>query len=976
MNAEPNASGLLRAVIAICVIVAATANAVRADSDGDNDFFEKRIRPILVDRCEGCHSAGTGKTSGGLALDSKAGWMKGGESGSTVVPGEPENSLIIRAVNYSSDGPQMPPKDKGGKLPETEIAALTEWVKRGAPDPRTKSVKILGMTAEEVRTWWSFQKVRRVEPPVVENDRWPRTEVDRFILAELEKRNLTLSEPADKRTLLRRVTYDLTGLPPTVAEMDAFLADSADDAFDRAVNRLLDSPAYGERWTRHWLDVARYADFYDANPKTRTASCELTEAWRYRDWVVDSLNKDLPYDQFIRHQIAGDTMPNPSGLDVYPEGLIATTFLSNGVWDRGDADKEKIISDMADDNIDTVGKAFLGLTLGCARCHDHKFDPVSTEDYYALAGIFYSSHILKDLGAKGAEYDMNRVPLVSKSVLAERDEKEARLKETQAKLDSLVQQHRLEKLSAGGTVLVPSQIMTSPASVGSIAPEGVITVSGPESKDSYTIKAKAPSGEPLRFVRLEAISDPALPGKGPGRAANGNFMINRFSLLFVPPGESTVPTPVVWASATADFEQKGRAVAGAIDDKPESGWGIEPLCGTNHIAVFEISKEVNIPAGSTLTFIIDQTHSDKSAIGKLRLSVTHIPAVLTAPTDPEQPKLTALRDQLQKDLSVPLPLAMAVQEGGMRGGLFPNIQDVPIHIRGSYTKLGPVIPRRMPRFLAGDQQAPIANGSGRRELANWVASPDNPLTARVIVNRFWQWHFGEGLVRTPSNFGKMGEAPSHPELLDWLATKLVDDGWSLKSLHRRILRSATYQQASRVSSDAIQNDPENRWFGRFVPRRLEAETIRDAMLFVAGQLDRTAGGSADDDFTSLRRSLYIQTARWDRSSYSMLFDAANPDSSTEKRITSTVAPQALLLLNHDFILNQAKSLTNRLFEQVPDDETKRVQFAFQLLYGRPVHDDELSIARKIVGSSSNEDRSGWIDLAHMLLCSNEFVYLD
>lgn len=976
MMAEPNDSGVLRSLIASCLLLLATATTARADAESDNEFFEKQIRPILVDRCESCHSAATGKTNGGLALDTRAGWMKGGESGPPIVPGEPENSLLIRAVQYSSDGPQMPPKEEGGKLPDNEIAAITEWIKRGAPDPRTKTIKALGMTPDEVRTWWSFQKVRHVDPPKVQNERWARTELDRFILAELEKRDLKPSDRADKRILLRRVTYDLTGLPPTIAEMDAFLSDSAEDAFDRVVNRLLDSPSYGERWSRHWLDVARYADFYDANPKTRTASCELTEAWRYRDWVVDSLNKDLPYDQFIRHQIAGDTMPNPTGSDVYPEGLIATTFLSNGVWDRGDADKEKIISDMADDNIDTVGKAFLGLTLGCARCHDHKFDPVSTEDYYALAGIFYSSHILKDLGAKGAEYVMNRAPLVSKAVLAEREEREARLKATQAKIDSIVQQNRYQKLSTGGSPLVPSQITTGAESKGSISETGEITVVGPASKDSYTIQCQAPAGEPIRFVRLEAISDPSLPASGPGRAANGNFMIGRVSLTFVPPGEASAPTAVKWASATADFEQKGFAVAGAIDDKPETGWAIEPSFGTNHVAVFGIAADQTIPAGSQLTFTIDQTHSEKSAVGKLRLSVTNALPEISPSDDPDQPKLITERDQLQKELSVPVPLAMAVEEGGMPGGLFPNIQDVPIHIRGSYAKLGPVVPRRMPKFLAGDNQTPVASGSGRRELANWVASPDNPLTARVIVNRFWQWHFGEGLVRTPSNFGKMGEAPSHPELLDWLATKLVEDGWSLKSLHRRILSSATYQQASRAAAEAVQKDPENHWFGRVVPRRLEAESIRDAMLFVAGKLDRTSGGPADDDFTSLRRSLYIQTARWDRSSYSMLFDAANPDSSTEKRITSTVAPQALLLLNHEFILAQAKSLANRLFEQVPDDETKRIQFAFQLLYGRTVRDEEFAIAKKIVELSPSDDRSSWIDLAHVLLCGNEFIYLD
>jgi hypothetical protein len=402
-----------------CVVIGMAPLTAQAESDAE--FFEKRIRPIFIERCETCHSAAKGKTSGGLALDTRDGWAKGGDSGPPIVPSKPEESLLIKAVRYEDDGPQMPPEEKGGKLPDAEIAALIEWVARGASDPRVAVTKIGGMTSDEARGWWAFQKVRRIEPPPVSNSAWPRSDIDHFVLAELEKQQLAPTATADRPTLLRRATFDLTGLPPTPAEVEAFVNDPAPDAFERVVNRLLDSPAYGQRWARHWLDVVRYADYYDSNPATRTASCELTEAWRYRDWVVEALNRDMPYDRFIVHQIAGDLLPSPTCEDVYPAGLIATTFLSNGVWDRGDADKEKIISDMVDDNIDVIGKTFLGLTLGCARCHDHKFDPITTEDYYALAGIFYSSHLLKELGAKGGEYTMNRVPLVPAAVVVRAD---------------------------------------------------------------------------------------------------------------------------------------------------------------------------------------------------------------------------------------------------------------------------------------------------------------------------------------------------------------------------------------------------------------------------------------------------------------------------------------------------------------------------------------------------------------------------
>jgi len=770
-------------------------NFVRAD-ESDAEFFEKRIRPLLVERCESCHSAAKGKTNGGLALDTREGWRKGGDSGVPLVPGKPDESLLIRAVKYGDEALQMPPEEKGGKLSDSEIAALVEWVRRGAPDTRVAAARIGGMTTEEARDWWSFQKVRPVEPPVVKDAAWPHNEIDHFVLAELENRQLSHATPADKRVLIRRATFDLTGLPPTPEQVEAFLNDAGGKAFEHVVGRLLASPAYGQRWARHWLDVARYADYHDANPQSRVASCELTEAWRYRDWVVDSLNDDLPFDQFIVHQLAGDLLPSPTGDEVYPAGLIATTFLSNGVWDRGDADKEKIVSDMVDDNIDTIGKAFLGLTLGCARCHDHKFDPILTEDYYALAGIFYSSHILKELGTKGGEYTVNRVPLVPAAVVAKREEQVKGINEVNAKLAEL---------------------------------------------DKQTPK---------------------------------------------PP-----------------------------DD------------------------------------------------------------------DPQRVQLVAQRDQLQSELLPETPLAMAVQEGGTKDGLFPGIQDVPIHIRGSYARLGPIVPRRLPRLFAGDDQPPLNSGSGRRELANWVASSDNPLTARVIVNRVWQWHFGEGLVRTPSNFGKLGEAPTHPELLDWLAARLMEDGWSLKKLHRLIMFSATYQQSSRVPREQVQQDVGNQWLGRFTPRRLEAEAIRDAVLFVAGQLDPATGGPARDDFTITRRSLYVQTARWNRSSYAMLFDAANPDSSTEQRNVSTVAPQALLLLNHPFALEQAKHLAERLIREVPQNppnaETARIQHAYRLLFGRPPIAEEIGIARQLVASSERPtEAASWTDLTHLLLCSNEFVYVD
>ncbi len=788
-TARPSVAGLL---LFTSLFVAAASARVRGDDSAGAEFFEKQIRPLLAEHCQSCHGE---QQEGGLRLDSREFIVRGGESGPAVVPGKPDDSLLIQAVSYL-DELKMPPTEK---LSVTDIDKLKRWVAMGAPWPGSPppnanddaSRKAGFAVTPQQRTWWAFQPVRDVQPPTVNNREWPRGELDQFVLAELEARGLAPGLPAERPVWLRRVTFDLTGLPPTPDELDAFVADDSDHACERVVDRLLDSPAHGQRMARHWLDVVRYADYHDGDPNARNPVCEPLEAWRYRDWVVDSFNNDLPFDQFITHQIAGDLLPAPDGREPYADGLVATTFLVNGAWDRGDADKEKMVSDMVDDQIDTIGKSFLGLTLGCARCHDHKFDPVAQADYYALAGIFYSTRMLQELGTKGGEITLQRRALVPQDVVEKHDQHARQLAEVKAKLA-------------------------------------------------------------------------------------------------------------------------------------------------------ELDKQSPVPP----------------------------------PDDPARVALVEQRDQLQSTLPPEPPVALAVSEGGVPGGLFPGIQDVPIHIRGSYTRLGDVVPRQMPSFFASHTRSPVTEGSGRRELAAWVASKDNPLTARVIVNRVWQWHFGEGLVRTPNNFGLLSEPPSHPALLDWLAARFVADGWSLKKLHRRIVLSATFRQARTRpdQTDSPHSDPENRWLSRFTGRRLEAEAIRDAMLAVNGRLDPATGGPAGNDLTTPRRSLYVQTARWDRSNFAMLFDAANPDASVAKRDVSTVAPQSLFLLNHDFTRDQARHLAERLIRDIPDNapnvDDARIQRAWRLLFCRQATDDELTIARQLLTQSNLND------LAHVLLCSNEFIYID
>ena len=931
--------------------------------------FEKDIVPILARHCHKCH--GEKQQEGKLDLRTVSAMLRGGDSGSVLVRGHSDRSYFLQMIASG----EMPPEDEG-RLQKDEIALLERWVNLGAPtDEPVVEPSLTDHYQDQHRDHWAFQKPVKAKPPKVRQQNLVRSPIDAFVLRRLEVEGLPPAPAADRLVWLRRATFDLTGLPPTPKEIDAFIADKSKHAFETVVDRLLDSSAYGQRWARHWLDVARYADYHDFDPKARVAICETTEAWRYRDWVVDSLNRDLPYDQFIVHQIAGDQLPSPTGEEVYPDGLIATTFLSNGVWDRGDADKEKIISDMVDDNIGVIGKAFLGLTLECARCHDHKFDPISTEDYYALAGMFYSSHILKELGAKGGNYTVNRVPLLGPNALAQRAEKQKQLGTVTAKLAELDRQRRFKDLMVGGQTLVPTNFKSEAGATATIAKDGSISVRGKLAKDRYVIQAAVTDSLPARFLRLEALPDTSLTAGGPGRASDGNFVVTQIKASFTPPKTDAVATPLKFVSAKADFDQKGFAASSALNDNPKIGWAVAYQFGKPHVAAFDIGKVITIPANSRVSVVIEHQYADQHALGKFRLSIAE--SLPESPTTTEYKELKLVSEKLRQEVASPIPLAMAVTEGGTRGGLFPGIQDVPIHIRGSYTRLGSVVRRRLPGFFVGDNQPTIAKGSGRRELATWVASSDNPMTARVIVNRVWHWHFGAGLVRTPNNVGMLSEPPTHPQLLDWLATTFVQDGWSLKKLHRRIMLSGTYRQSSRIGREVFDKDPENRLLGRFNARRLEAEAIRDAILSVSGQLDRTAGGPAGDDFTIRRRSLYVQRSRWQRDSYAMLFDAANPDSSTAKRDTSTVAPQALLLLNHPWIHEQAAHLAARLTQQFPKDDARRIRAAYRLLFGRIPRQEELEISQKIVREGEETKQGqGWASLAHVLLCANEFIYLD
>jgi hypothetical protein len=1064
------------------------AQSVSSPGDAEGDaFFETKVRPLLIARCQECHGA-TGKPKGGLRLISRESVLGGGDAGPAAVPGKPGESLIVGAIRYL-DELKMPPK---AKLADEEIAILERWVAQGLPWPKAAATAAVPSgtefkITEEQRRFWSFQPVKAVEPPTVNRQDWPLNPIDRFLLARLEKEGLSPSQPADRRTLLRRASFDLTGLPPSPEEVAAFVEDQAADAFEKVVDRLLASPSYGQRWGRHWLDVVRYADSRDA--RGVGGGDDIGEAWRYRDWVVDALNRDLPYDQFITHQISGDLLPGATPDEINPEGMVATGLLTIGEWGTGDADKEKMLTDVVADQIDVVTRGFLGLTVACARCHDHKFDPISAADYYGLAGIFFSTRILPDPGAKTAGSPMLRTPIATKAQRLAIAAHKGRLAEAEAALATSRNRAResiarallprlREALRAASDRNEPASASTDlPAFVvrkwsGCLGGDdarrlprmmadvqgrkgvhfwaadsdppwiGVNTTAEPVAITTLTLPPRSVNLHPgprtpaaIRWrspvdavVKIEGKIADADPNGGngvtyalslrKGRAArqlasapvdNGaskSFSVDRLDvqigdvieLAVTPRGEYSYDTTTVslkvdqvggeasWDMATDLLPDLLKANPHADRQGHSAVWELveldparSPRPVPGHPAWAEWDK-----AGS-IDELVKQVEGDpKLADALVGPNGPFRPdAADEAPLLPEAARVEiaakqAEVDRLKAATPPPIPLALVALEGGVPKSVYEGFHDTAIQIRGDYRRLGPVVPRRVPTIVAGDKPPTIAQGSGRLELARWIASSDNPLTGRVMVNRLWQGHFGTGLVRTSSNFGKLGEAPTHPELLDWLASRFVGDGWSLKKLHRLIVTSQTYRQSSTVSPEAKKLDPENRLLGRMERRRLEAEAVRDNLLAVAGKLDLSLGGPSSRDFNNPRRTLYQMTIRSDRSSFGPLFDAADSTAMVDRRVVSTVAPQALFLMNHPFVLEQAKTLGIRLQKEATEPGA-RIARAYALLYGRPPTDAELAIGKELLDTMTKSEGSperAWTAYAQVLLCANEFLYVD
>ena len=759
------------------------------------------------------------------------------------------------------------------------------------------------------RNFWSFRAIRDPSVPA-------QSPIDALILAKLAEKGLKPAKPASKLVLIRRATFDLTGLPPAEREIEAFLADKSPEAFAKVVDRLLASPRYGEKWGRHWLDVARYADSTGADEDHR-----YPYAWRYRDYVIGAFNRDLPYNQFVMEQIAGDLMPAPDGKEVNVEGITATGFLSIGPRLIAEQDKPKMLYDFIDEQIDTTTRGILGLTVACARCHDHKFDPIATADYYSLAAIFANTKAFSKIGTGGVS-DIYYAPLAPADVVLRWMEHQSRLANMRRRINAVL--------------------------------------------DQETERRQAP----LR----PRIADYMMATRHPEKAAGLDPLVLARWTKFLTPDKDPNPLLMRWHKATPENEQ-GVALAYQHDfDEQFQDWTARTEKWNQFLS--SVTDGTALPARPPLKdadmMFLRAVMLDKAA-GPLALPDIEMAKLHSDGTKLKVAYLRARLDDMTKGGPQEPPMACAVTEGK------PVAQHV--LLRGNPASLGDPVTRRFPTILAGDDQPELPPGSGRLEFAQWLASPKNPLTARVFVNRVWQWHFGEGLVRTPSNWGLLGEKPTHPELLDYLTARFIEDGWSVKSLHRRIMLSAAYQMSSDISAEAAEQDPGNRLLSHFSRRRLDVEEVRDSMLALDGSLDLTMGGTLQSGFgtdgensagrlsidpsTSKRRTVYLPLRRSNLPSLLNLFDFGDATTTCEGRALTNTAPQALFMMNSAFVNDRSLALAKEL--------GGHLDLLYQRILDRLPRADERDDA---LGYVAKTGERGWQSLARILLSSNEFIYVD
>ena len=928
-----------KALIKLALFSLVVVGLSNARAAGRFDFFEREIRPLLHKHCYKCHSTEAEKLKGGLLLDSRQGWETGGDSGPAIVSGDVEGSLLLRAVSYEDADLQMPPKYK---LADHERAALGKWVEAGAADPRDHQTegKAKGVDLVKGRGFWSFQPV--TNQPVPKMNPAPSQgenlgAIDRFILARLAKESIERVDLARPETLLRRLYFDLIGLPPTPDQMDDFLANPSPEAYARLVDRLLGSPQFGETWGRHWLDVARFAESSGGG-----RSLMFKDAWRFRDYVINAFNDDKPFDQLIREQIAGDLMPAGT-REEQNERFVATGFLALGPHNYELQDKELLRMEVVDEQIETVGRAFLGMTLGCARCHDHKFDPVPTDDYYALAGIFRSTQSLVPGNVSGWV---------------------ARELEPELTLKKAIERHAGETREANAALKVAKKELRKA--------EGISGETGVIVDDLQAEKI----GDWMESTSNKTyFGDNYIHDKGEGKGQKkviftaelkeaGEYEV-RFGYTTGTNRAREAPVTIEHANGQTTIRINQREKP-PINDNFKIMGRFQFNAGKAVVSVSNANTRDVVIADAVVFVPVEELKKDS------------VPRQRLAKLRGEVDRLVMRVDALKKTKSTNLPKAMSVQDEKETG-------DWHVHIRGEIRNKGAVVPRGFLQAASKTKtvaQPTIAAGrSGRLELAEWVASSDNPLTSRVMVNRIWHHLIGNGLVRTTDNFGMMGEMPSHAALLDWLAHQFVVDQWSVKKMIRRIVMSRTYRLASTGESIGRTIDPENRLIWRANRKRLTAEAIRDSILSVSGQLSMQQGGptirkfSQYDwgyEFDTVRRSVYVPLFRNTLLELFELFDIANPNVSTGRRSETTLPTQALYMMNSPFVNAEAKRAGEHIAGlDAPDAD--RVRLAYRLALGREPTADEAGLALEFVGQT---EAGAWAALAHSLFASVDFRTLD
>jgi mono/diheme cytochrome c family protein len=1046
------------AAFSLAVVLVSTTSATVADEATGSDqqeaeehagrakagtaLFKKSVRQILVDRCLSCH--GGDSLEGEFNLATREALLQGGEKGAAIVLGKSGESRLYRLITHA-EKPHMPYDDE--KLADDEIAAIAKWIDLEAPYDKPLvegTVELKDWTErtikDDARDFWAFRPLSASQPPETEHGDWCRTDIDRFVLRTLEEQGIVPNDAAERRVLIRRAYFGLIGLPPEPADLQRLMTDPSPGWYDNMVDQLLDSRHFGERWARHWLDIARFAESHGFEQ-----DYNRDFAYHYRDFVIKAFNMDMPYDQFVRWQLAGDEIAPDA-----PLAMMATGFLGAGVFPTQLTEKEfePARYDELDDMVSTMGTAMLGLTIGCARCHDHKFDPIPAADYYRIVSTFgrtIRSNIEVELNSPETRRAIVKWETEHKPIADQlRQFEENRLG---SRFDAWVATDAVKELKKSEKpewlVLHVTDARSAGGATLSVQPDESILATGTNPDfDSYTFTAETQLRD-IRLLRLEALAHESMVKEGPGRAANGNMGLGMITVTAEALSGESKPVVVKLKNPRATFEQNSGnlSVAASIDGAKNTGWAVDPQFGKDHAAAFDFAQPVGFVGGTRLTVTLDFNVNNQHNIGRARLSISNNADLLALDAESQPQAVAELLDLIAAG-EIPRNGPLREQLVSWYRTLDPEWQKLSAAV-AAHNQLKPM-PKLTKVMVSSEGVKPIkhnADGRGfphfyketfflkrgdamqkvraanpgflqvltsatdmterwnvkppegwktsyqRRSLANWITDADGGaghLLARVIVNRLWQHHMGRGIVSTPNDFGKQGELPSHPELLDWLAERLIKANWRLKPIHKLILTSSSYRQSSLFDDRRSVIDPENRWFWRREPRRLEAELIRDAMLAVGNQLDGTPFGPGTLDPSQKRRSIYFMVKRSQLIPMMQVFDSPEPLASVGNRPSTTIASQALMFMNSPQVREYAGGLAARLGNATGPD---RVDHVYLAAISRKPTDVERTSAVQFLhtqstsyqsdGKSVDEsDRLALTDLCQTVFSLNEFIFVD